>query len=170
MKKFFQKSFALLMTLCLITSMAATSALAADYDSNPDDAPIIIGQYDGPLTIVSRGIEIPTSNVRIRSTATYDKDDGVQVSIELYTPALEFPKAKFKSMTGTVDVEIGRKTTSKAFYKSSNGATTISTDVNTGATGNSGARGTVDVAGYAVAENAIADGGAFGISYDIVIP
>lgn len=170
MKKFFKKSFAFLMALCLFTSLVATSALAASYDSDAKDEPVIIGQYDGPLTVTARGIEVPTSNVRIRSTATYDKDDGVQVSIELYTPALEFPKAKFKSMAGTVDVEIGRTTTSKAFYESANGDTTISTDVNTGATGRSGASGTVSVAGYATAENALNNGGAFGISYDIVIP
>lgn len=170
MKRFLTKSFALLMALCLSISLVATSALAVNYGSDVKEEPIIIGQYDGPLTITARGIDVPSSNVRIRSTASYDKDDGVQVSIELYTPALEFPKPKFKSMAGTVDVEIGRKTTSKAFYKSANGSTTISTDVNTGATGNSGARGTVSVAGYATAEGALNDGGAFGISYDIVIP
>lgn len=47
---------------------------------------------------------------------------------------------------------------------------TIETDVDTGRTGNSGDKGTVSVSGVATANNALAGGGAFAISYPVTLP
>ena len=55
-------------------------------------------------------------------------------------------------------------------FETANGEETIESDVNTGVTGNSGNTGTVTVSGVATANNALAGGGTFGITYNITIP
>lgn len=54
--------------------------------------------------------------------------------------------------------------------KLADGEETIETDVDTGRTGNSGDKGTVSVSGVATANNALAGGGAFAISYPVTLP
>ena len=46
----------------------------------------------------------------------------------------------------------------------------ILTTSDTGRTGNSGDKGTVSVSGVATANNALAGGGAFAISYPVTLP
>lgn len=57
-----------------------------------------------------------------------------------------------------------------AFAELADGEETIETDVDTGRTGNSGDKGTVSVSGVATANNALAGGGAFAISYPVTLP
>lgn len=110
------------------------------------------------------------ANVRINSYATYDSDNGIQVKVKLYVPLLEFPKPQFTAMAGTVTVTMNRKTTNTAFAETANGDSTIESDVDTGVKGNSGDKGTVSVSGGATANNALAGGGAFAISYPVTLP
>ena len=69
-----------------------------------------------------------------------------------------------------VAVALNGSTHSTGFFETANGEETIESDVNTGVTGNSGNTGTVTVSGVATANNALAGGGAFGITYNITIP
>ena len=69
-------------------------------------------------------------------------------------------------MTGTVTVNLNNKTKNTAFVETADGDATIESDVNTGVTGASGAKGS----GVATALNALFGGGVFGISYEIQIP
>lgn len=73
-------------------------------------------------------------------------------------------------MSGSVAVALNGSTHSTGFFETANGEETIESDVNTGVTGNSGNTGTVTVSGVATANNALAGGGAFGITYNITIP
>lgn len=135
--------------------------------------PIIIGEFDGLLAdYLDPNVPMPAAvaNVRINSYATYDSEDGVQVKVKLYVPWFEFPKPEFTGMTGTVAVDLNNKTTSTAFAEIADGDATIESDVNTGVTGASGAKGTVTVSGVATALNALFGGDVFGISYEIQIP
>ena len=102
--------------------------------------------------------------------ATYDKNDGVQVHVELYVPWYSSPKPEFTGMTGNVKLTMNGQSTSKYFSEVATGDETISTDVDTGRKASSGTSGTVFVSGTAVALNALANGGQFSISYDITIP
>lgn len=147
---------------------------AAEVDSDDaTDEPVIVGEFDGLLsecwdsnTPMPRAV----ANVRVNSYATYDKEDGVQVTVKLYVPWYDFPKPEFTAMSGTVSVYLNSKTTSKAFFETADGEATIETDVDTGVTGSSGNKGTVTVSGVATANNALLGGGAFSISYEITIP
>ena len=82
----------------------------------------------------------------------------------------ESPKPEFTGMTGTVNVLMNKKSTNTAFAELADGEETIETDVDTGRTGNSGDKGTVSVSGVATANNALAGGGAFAISYPVTLP
>lgn len=87
-----------------------------------------------------------------------------------YVPWYESPKPEFTGMTGTVNVLMNKKSTNTAFAELADGEETIETDVDTGRTGNSGDKGTVSVSGVATANNALAGGGAFAISYPVTLP
>ena len=89
---------------------------------------------------------------------------------KLYVPWYEFPKPEFTAMSGSVAVALNGSTHSTGFFETANGEETIESDVNTGVTGNSGNTGTVTVSGVATANNALAGGGTFGITYNITIP
>lgn len=173
MKKTITKLLSAAMALCMILSVGSISAFAAEVDDDTTSEPVIVGEYDG---LLSECLDADTpmlcdvANVRIRSYATYDEDDGVQVHVELYVPWYDFPKPEFTGMSGTVKVSVNSKNTTKAFYETADGDSTIETDVDTGVTGDSGDSGTVTVAGVATANNALLGGGSFSISYDIEIP
>ena len=193
-----KKLFSFFMALCLVASLGSVTAFAATdvsestiigefdgllgnyLDANSStavdesqQAPIIIGEFDGLLAdYLDPSVPMPTAvaNVRINSYATYDSEDGVQVKVKLYVPWYDFPKPEFTGMTGTVTVNLNNKTKNTAFVETADGDATIESDVNTGVTGASGAKGTVTVSGVATALNALFGGGAFGISYEIQIP
>ena len=82
----------------------------------------------------------------------------------------DFVQPEFTAMSGSVAVALNGSTHSTGFFETANGEETIESDVNTGVTGNSGNTGTVTVSGVATANNALAGGGAFGITYNITIP
>lgn len=193
-----KKLFSFFMALYLVASLGSVTAFAATdvsestiigefdgllgnyLDANSStavdesqQAPIIIGEFDGLLAdYLDPSVPMPTAvaNVRINSYATYDSEDGVQVKVKLYVPWYEFPKPEFTGMTGTVTVNLNNRTKNTAFVETADGDATIESDVNTGVTGASGAKGTVTVSGVATALNALFGGGAFGISYEIQIP
>lgn len=151
------------------------SCFAAETTTEITDTqqPVVIGEYDGYLTdvMISDGVtKRAVANVRINSYATYDEDDGIQVHVKLYVPWYESPKPEFTGMTGTVNVLMNKKSTNTAFAELADGEETIETDVDTGRTGNSGDKGTVSVSGVATANNALAGGGAFAISYPVTLP
>lgn len=163
---------AFLATFCMVFSMTAT-AFAAGPDAATNSEPVVIGRYDGLLSdclLSDTPMPRAVANVRINSYATYDSDDGIQIKVKLYVPALEFPKPEFTSMTGNVTVSLNSRTTNTSFGAFANGDSTIESDVNTGRTGNTGDNGTVSVSGVATANNAIANGGIFAISYPVTIP
>ena len=173
MKKTIVKLFSVALALCMMLSVGSVSAFAAEVDEETTNEPVIVGEYDALLSdCLDAGTPMPcdVANVRIRSYATYDEDDGVQVHVELYVPWYDFPKPEFTGMSGTVKVAMNSKTTTKAFFETADGDSTIETDVDTGVTGDSGDTGTVTVAGVATANNALLGGGAFSISYEIEIP
>lgn len=173
-KSFLQKMLSVAMAFCMIFSVCGVTAFAAEVDSDDvTDEPVIVGEFDGLLsecwdsnTPMPRAV----ANVRVNSYATYDKEDGVQVTVKLYVPWYDFPKPEFTAMSGTVSVYLNSKTTNKAFFETADGEATIETDVDTGVTGSSGNKGTVTVSGVATANNALLGGGAFSISYEITIP
>lgn len=154
-------------------SLTGVNAYAAQNET-VSEQPVIIGEYDGLLSdclILNTPSPLASYvNVRINSYATYDSTNGVQVKVKLYVPWYETPKPQFTGMTGTVTTKVGSTSKTKSFSKLANGTSTIEQDVNTGVKGTSGATGTVSVSGVATANNALAGGGAFAISYAITIP
>ena len=167
MKRF----FSLFLVIATVLSFNCSTSFAAESNSNTTNYAKIIGEYDAPLSQCYRGkLSSSVSNVRVRSYAKYDEDDGITVTVKLYVPWYESPKPKFTGMAGKVDVVLNNDTTSTTFYETADGDSTISSDVDTGVTGNSGDSGTISVAGLATSENALGGGGAFAISYPITIP
>lgn len=170
-----ERLFTSLVAFCMLFSVSAVPAFAAETTTEITDTqqPVVIGEYDGYLTdvMISDGVtKRAVANVRINSYATYDEDDGIQVHVKLYVPWYESPKPEFTGMTGTVNVLMNKKSTNTAFAELADGEETIETDVDTGRTGNSGDKGTVSVSGVATANNALAGGGAFAISYPVTLP
>ena len=153
MKKFSKRLFTSLVAFCMLFSVSAVPAFAAETTTEITDTqqPVVIGEYDGYLTDVMIS-------------------DGIQVHVKLYVPWYESPKPEFTGMTGTVNVLMNKKSTNTAFAELADGEETIETDVDTGRTGNSGDKGTVSVSGVATANNALAGGGAFAISYPVTLP
>ena len=148
MKKFSKRLFTSLVAFCMLFSVSAVPAFAAETTTEITDTqqPVVIGEYDGYLTdvMISDGVtKRAVANVRINSYATYDEDDGIQVHVKLYVPWYESPKPEFTGMTGTVNVLMNKKSTNTAFAELADGEETIETDVDTGRTGNSGDKGTV---------------------------
>lgn len=172
-KSIMKKLIALGATLCMMLSFVVSASAAELTEDVSSDEAVVIGEFDGLLsecmdsdTATSRAV----ANVRINSYATYDEDDGIQVHVELYVPWYEFPKPEFTSMAGTVTVALNSRSTTEGFAEFADGESTIETDVDTGRTGDSGDKGTVSVTGAATANNALAGGGAFAISYAVTIP
>lgn len=161
MKKFSKRLFTSLVAFCMLFSVSAVPAFAAETTTEITDTqqPVVIGEYDGYLT-----------DVMISDGVTKREDDGIQVHVKLYVPWYESPKPEFTGMTGTVNVLMNKKSTNTAFAELADGEETIETDVDTGRTGNSGDKGTVSVSGVATANNALAGGGAFAISYPVTLP
>lgn len=149
MKKFSKRLFTSLVAFCMLFSVSAVAAFAAETTTEITDTqqPVVIGEYDGYLTDVMIS-------------------DGVTKRAVAY----ESPKPEFTGMTGTVNVLMNKKSTNTAFAELADGEETIETDVDTGRTGNSGDKGTVSVSGVATANNALAGGGAFAISYPVTLP
>lgn len=171
MKKIIKKLFASLLAFCILITVSVVPAFAEEPVINHQ--PVIIGEYDGYLSdvmIFDNATSRAISNVRINSYATYDEDDGIQVHVKLYVPWYEFPKPEFTGMTGSVSVLLNSKSSTTTFAELASGDETIETDVDTGRTGNSGDNGTISVSGIATSNNALADGGVFGITYSVTIP
>ena len=108
MKKFSKRLFTSLVAFCMLFSVSAVPAFAAETTTEITDTqqPVVIGEYDGYLTdvMISDGVtKRAVANVRINSYATYDEDDGIQVHVKLYVPWYESPKPEFTGMTGTVN-------------------------------------------------------------------
>lgn len=183
MKNNVRKLFASLVTLCMVFSVIAVPAFAAD--TTDTQQPTVIGGYDGYITdAIADGYLTTTdseclakaaaaggiANVRINSYATYDTTNGIQVHVKLYVPWYDFPKPEFTGMTGTVNVLMNKRSTSTPFIEIAAGDSTIETDVSTGRTASSGTEGTVSVSGVATAYNALMGGGVFSISFPVTIP
>lgn len=137
MKKFSKRLFTSLVAFCMLFSVSAVPAFAAETTTEITDTqqPVVIGEYDGYLTdvMISDGVtKRAVANVRINSYATYDEDDGIQVHVKLYVPWYESPKPEFTGMTGTVNVLMNKKSTNTAFAELADGEETIETDVDTG--------------------------------------
>ena len=166
-----KRLLALCMAVVMVFSLCSISAFAAA--PTDDKQPVVIGRYDAPLSEClepGMAMQVGIANVRVNSYATYDKNDGVQVHVELYVPWYSSPKPEFTGMTGNVKLTMNGQSTSKYFSEVATGDETISTDVDTGRKASSGTSGTVFDSGTAVALNALANGGQFSISYDITIP
>lgn len=170
--KVIKRFVALMATFCMVFSLTGT-AFAAGPEATTDSGSVVIGQYDGLLSdclVSDTPMPRAVANVRINSYATYDSNDGIQIKVKLYVPVLEFPKPEFTSMTGNVTVSLHSRATNTSFGAFANGKSTIESDVNTGRTGNTGDNGSISVSGVATANNAIASGGLFAISYPVSIP
>lgn len=168
-----KKLLSLITAFVLVLSTGSLNIFANEKVSENTDEPVVIGSFDGKLSYCWDSDEpMPkiASRVRINSYATYDKRKGIQVSAKLYVPATSFPKAKFTSMIGTATVQLNGKKTNKSFSKYEKGTPTIAVNVNTGVTGKSGNKGTINVSGAATALNALAGGGGFSIAYPVTIP
>lgn len=152
---------------------ASAQSSPADSTDNTVDETQIIGQYDGPAFKIGNSNQatlLSIANVRVNSYATYSKDDGVQVHIELYVPWYEFQNPLFTSMGGTVSITMNNTTKTKSFFETANQSSTISTDVSTGVKGASGTKGNVNLSGYATGNNIENYRGPFMLSYPITIP
>ena len=88
----------------------------------------------------------------------------------MYVPWYEVPKPEFTSMSGIVKVDLNSRVTRTTFTEVASGDSTIDSDVDTGRTGETGDKGRINVFGVATANNAIANGGGFKISYSVTIP
>ena len=126
MKKFSKRLFTSLVAFCMLFSVSAVPAFAAETTTEITDTqqPVVIGEYDGYLTdvMISDGVtKRAVANVRINSYATYDEDDGIQVHVKLYVPWYESPKPEFTGMTGTVNVLMNKKSTNTAFAELADG-------------------------------------------------
>ena len=150
-----KRLLALCMAVVMVFSLCSISAFAAA--PTDDKQPVVIGRYDAPLSEClepGMAMQVGIANVRVNSYATYDKNDGVQVHVELYVPWYSSPKPEFTGMTGNVKLTMNGQSTSKYFSEVATGDETISTDVDTGRKASSGTSGTVFVSGTAVALNA----------------
>lgn len=135
------------------------------------DGAIILGGFDAPVAALEgASTRAITGNVWCRTYATYDKDDGVSVNVELYVPWYFFTNPKFTSMSGTVTVTLNSKNTSKAFAAFANEDKTIDADVDTGAKAVSGTKGNVSISGVATGTNILSGAGAFTSGFEIKIP
>lgn len=109
------------------------------------------------------------SNVYVNAYSTYDTEDGIQVITELYVPEGETPKPAFTSVQGIVTVTVGGRTTTHCL-NAAESTDALGITVNTKVLGASGEKGTVVIAGTALADNAAAGGGSFCIFYEITLP
>lgn len=138
-----------------------------------EDGSVILGGMNAPVSEIanaSASTRAITGQVWCRTYATYNANDGVTVSVELYVPWYYFANPKFTSMTGTVTVRLNDQNTSKAFGKYTSESKTIDTSVTTGAKAGSLTKGTVTVSGIATGTNIVAGGGYFSSNYEIQIP
>lgn len=98
-----KRLLALCMAVVMVFSLCSISAFAAA--PTDDKQPVVIGRYDAPLSEClepGMAMQVGIANVRVNSYATYDKNDGVQVHVELYVPWYSSPKPEFTGMTGNV--------------------------------------------------------------------
>ena len=98
-----KRFLALCMAVVMVFSLCSISAFAAA--PTDDKQPVVIGRYDAPLSEClepGMAMQVGIANVRVNSYATYDKNDGVQVHVELYVPWYSSPKPEFTGMTGNV--------------------------------------------------------------------
>lgn len=167
-----KKVFMVFIALCMIFSLNGLTAFADELDAMQE--PVIIGEYDGFLSeCLDCDSELHGTspvNIWVRSYATYDKNNGIQVYVKLYVPWYEVPKPEFTSMSGIVKVDLNSRVTRTTFTEVASGDSTIDSDVDTGRTGETGDKGRINVFGVATANNAIANGGGFKISYSVTIP
>ena len=80
-----KRLLALCMAVVMVFSLCSISAFAAA--PTDDKQPVVIGRYDAPLSEClepGMAMQVGIANVRVNSYATYDKNDGVQVHVELY--------------------------------------------------------------------------------------
>lgn len=109
-------------------------------------------------------------NVYINAYSTYDVENGVRIITELYVPEDEMRKPAFSMVSGIATITLGSNTSTHYLGTTADGEATVGVAINTKMVGASGEKGTVVVAGTAYADNAIASGGSFSISYEISIP
>lgn len=142
-----------------------------EIEAATEDGAIILGGFDAPVSALNgASTRAITGQVWCRTYATYDKDDGVSVNVELYVPWYYFTNPKFTSMSGTVTVTLNSKNTSKAFAALADEEKTIEADVDTGAKASSGTKGTVKIKGTATGTNILAGAGYFESGFEITIP
>ncbi len=131
---------------------------------------IILGGFDAPVSVLNGANTKAVGRVWCRAYATYDKNDGVSVNVELYVPWYYFTNPKFTSMTGDVTVTVNSKNTLKAFAAIANQEKTIEADVDTGVKASSGTKGYVSIVGRATGINIVGGDGHFETGFAITIP
>lgn len=143
-----------------------------EIEAATEDGAIILGGFDAPVSALDgASARAITGQVWCRTYATYDKNDGVSVNVELYVPWYYFSNPKFTSMSGIVTVTLNSKKTNKSFVAFANEDKTIEADVDTGAKASSGTKGTVKIKGTATGTNILAGAGYFeSLEYEITIP
>lgn len=141
-----------------------------EIEAATEDGAIILGGFDAPISALDGASTRAIGQVWCRTYATYDKDDGVSVNVELYVPWYYFTNPKFTSMSGTVTVTLNSKNTNKSFVAFADEDKTIEADVDTGAKASSGTKGTVKIVGTATGTNIVAGAGVFESGFEITIP
>ena len=94
-----KRLLALCMAVVMVFSLCSISAFAAA--PTDDKQPVVIGRYDAPLSEClepGMAMQVGIANVRVNSYATYDKNDGVQVHVELYVPWSSSPKPELNAL------------------------------------------------------------------------
>ena len=127
------------------------------------------------ITILPTGIQggnrgSAMTNVRVYAYATYDEQDGVQSVTEMYVSEKEDTKPQFTALNGRVLMVFPEEEKDFYFGAREDGTEAIASALSTGVHGTKGQKATMIVSGSAYADNAVAGGGSFVITYEITMP
>lgn len=127
------------------------------------------------ITILNSGVQGGSkgeamTNVRVSAYATYDTEQGVQSVVEMYVSEQEQPKPRFTALHGRALVIFPEEEKEFYFGAEEEGTEAVASSLSTGIHGEKGQKATVIVGGSAYADNAVAGGGSFVISYEITLP
>lgn len=127
------------------------------------------------ITILQNGVQggnrgSAMTNVRVNAYATYDTEKGVQSVTEMYVSEKEDTKPQFTALHGRVLMVFPEEENSFYFGAAEDGTEAIASAISTGVLGSKGQKATMILGGSAYADNAVAGGGSFAITYEITIP
>ena len=131
------------------------------------------------LTVSNKGIDLTKhsafhsahmTNIYQNSYATYDEETGIGITTELYVPKSSKIKPEFTGLNGMAVISLSDRDEYLYFGAIPDHLPAMGVSLTTGVLGKSGVKGVVTVSGTAYAENALAEGGSFVITYEVTLP